>query len=114
MSGQPTGMYASPGRAEEQRDRIPEFAQARTGMCQVALHPLHRPGADGNVPVLSSFALFDPQDAAVKIQIRQVQLAEFVSSDARGIENFENGAVTQAEGAGHIGHPQDPLDFMVA
>ena len=72
---------------------------------------MHRPGTDGDVSVLSALALFNAQDTALKVQIRQVELAKFVSSNAGGIKDFQYRPVTQAEWLGDIGNSQDTFHF---
>lgn len=113
MGSQPAGMHPPPSRAEEECYRIANFAKPRARVCEVALHPIHRPRPNGDVPVLSTFPLFDAQHSALKIYVVHVQVAQITPSNAGGIEHFENGAVPQAEWSGDIGNPQDPLDFAV-
>lgn len=78
---------------------------------EVMLDPGQRPASDGNITVFPPFALAHAKNAAHIIQVSEVEVAEFVAADAGGVEDFEDGAVTQPESRRSIGHGKYAFDF---
>jgi hypothetical protein len=60
----------------------------------------------------SAFAATDGKSVCAGIIIADVELAELGATDAGGVEKFEHGAVTQAEGVGGIGQGEQLGDFF--
>ena len=68
--------------------------------------------ADGQHAVLAVLALADEEGAGVGIVVAVVELGHFAPANAGGVEEFEDGAVAQAEGIGGVGDGEKALDFV--
>ncbi len=60
----------------------------------------------------SAFAATDGKGVCTGIIIADIELAQLGATDAGGVEKFEHGAVTQAEGVGGIGQGEQLGDFF--
>ena len=63
---------------------------------QVFVQPLQGPLTDRHKPVFLAFALPDRQHAGSGIHILLSQINDFLSSDAGGVQHFQNGPVSYA------------------
>ncbi len=68
--------------------------------------------AHGQHPALAVLALADHQGAGGGIVVAVVEVGHFAAPDAGSIEEFEDGAVAQAEGIGGVGDGEEALDFL--
>jgi len=51
------------------------------------------------------------EDAALAVEILVIDPDQFASADPCGVEEFEHGAVADAEGIGDVGHGEHGVDF---
>ncbi len=89
-----------------------KMGEARAGFGQVAVEPEGGAGAHGQQPAFAALALADEEGLDGRVVVGAVQAGEFGAADAGGVEEFEDGAVAQAEGVGGIWEGEDAVDFL--
>ena len=88
------------------------MVEERAGFGEVAVEPSGGALADRQHPALAVLALAHEQGPGVGIVVAVVEIGHFGAADAGGVEEFEYGAVAQAEGIGGIGNGEQALDFL--
>ena len=63
--------------------------------------------AYGEKSAFSAFAFADGEAVAGGIVVAEVELAELGAADAGGVEQFEHGAIAQAEGIVDVGEGEE-------
>jgi hypothetical protein len=85
--------------------------KSRGNLRLVLFDPSQGPLADGHDPVLRPFAFADEHRAPFEVDVVDVQVQEFDSANARRVERFENGAISQTERIVDVGHREHSFDF---
>jgi hypothetical protein len=67
---------------------------------------MHRTPSDGHVTVLATLPLAHQHQATPEQQIGHAQPRKLHAADARGIQDFQHGAVAQALRRAHVRHRQ--------
>ena len=98
--------------AEEQRGFLRQVVEERAGLGEVAVEPGGGAFADGQQPAFAVLALAHEQGAGGGIVVAVVEVGHFGAADAGGVEEFEDGAVAQAEGVGGVGDGEQAVDFL--
>ena len=106
------GGEASAVAGEEEGGFVREVVEERAGLGEEAFKPCGGALADGQHAVLAVLALADEEGAGVGIVVAVVELGHFAAANAGGVEEFEDGAVAQAEGVGGVGDGEEALDFV--
>jgi hypothetical protein len=86
----------------------------RAGIGQETVKPFGGALADGEQAAFAAFSLADVEGAGGGIVVAMVELGHFGSPDTGGVEEFEDGAVAQAEGIGGVGAGEQAVDFFGA
>lgn len=88
--------------AEEECGLARQVMEERAGVGEIAVEPGGGALADGQHPAFAALALAHEQRAGGGIVVAAVEPGHFAAPDASGVEEFEHGAVAQAEGVGGI------------
>ena len=99
---------------EEEGGFVGQVVEERAGFGEVAVEPGGGAFADGQQAAFAVLALADEQGAGGGIVVAVIEVGHFGAADAGGVEEFEDGAVAQAEGIGGVGDGEQALDFLVA
>ena len=89
--------------AEEHGGFIWQVVKEWAGLGQEAVEPEGGPFAHRQQAALVVFAMADEQRAGGRIVIAVIEFGHFGAPDAGGVEEFEDGAVAQAERVGPVG-----------
>jgi len=76
------------------------FEQDGPDLAQVFGEELGGDFADRHLPVFAAFALDDPDDAALQVEVVRRERAELRASEAAGVKQFEDAAIAEAFGGG--------------
>jgi hypothetical protein len=90
------------------------MVEERAGFGEKAVEPGGGALADGQHAALAVFALANDQGAGGGIVVAVVEVGHFTAANAGGVEEFEHGAIAQAEGIGGVGDGEQALDFLFA
>ena len=100
--------------AEEQRGFPGKVGEVRAGIPRMPVEPCGGAVADGKHAAFAAFAAADVEGFRVRVVIAMVEVGQFGAADAGGVEEFEDGAVAQAEGIGGVGNGEQKTDFLRA
>ena len=84
----------------------------RAGLGQVTVQPPRGTLADGEQAAVAVFTLAHEQGEGGGIEVALVELGHFAAADAGGVEEFEDGAVAQAEGIVGVRKGEQTVDFL--
>ena len=84
------------------------------GFIEVAFQPLEGAGAYWNDAVFVAFALPDLEGLAVAVEVVELQFCEFAAPHAGAVEEFEDGAVPEAERVGGVGDVEELFHLLEA
>lgn len=79
-------------------------------MGQVLSNPIKGPPSGRDEPLSSTLAMADADLALSEVEILEFQKGQFLSTQAGGIEEFEDGPVSNAEGIVDVRHLKENLD----
>jgi hypothetical protein len=98
--------------AEEEGGFVREVGELGAGFVQEFLQPCSGAFAYGQEAEFSSFAAADGEGVGGGIVVAEVEVAEFGTAQAGGVEEFEHGAIAQAEGIGCVRVGEEEFDFV--
>jgi len=99
---------------EEEGGFAGKMVEERAGFGEVAVEPGGGALADGQHPAFAVLAFAHDQGVGGGVVVAVVEIGHFTAPDAGGVEEFEDGAVAQAEGIGGVGDGEEALDFLGA
>lgn len=111
LSAQHVGAERSAVAGEEQG--LLAVAEGKQGadFGEVAVEPAQGPFADGNVSVLAAFAEPDMEDAALVVDVVEVQLGQFGAPDGGRVEQLKDCPVADSERVGDVGDGQHRVEL---
>jgi hypothetical protein len=86
----------------------------RAGAFEVFLQPMKRSFSDGKEAVFVPFSFSDEEGLAGRIEVAEVQVGEFASPRAGGVEGFQHGAVPDSERVANVGNIHEVGQFVFA
>ena len=88
------------------------MVEERAGFGEEAVEPGGGAFADGEQAAFAVFAFAHDEGAGGGVVVAVVEIGHFAAADAGGVEEFEDGAVAQAEGVGGIWNGEEVVDFL--
>ena len=92
---------------EEQRALAAVAGRGAGGLRRGSVRASEGAVADGDDAVLVAFALADLQGLALAVEVGEVERGEFAAAHAGAVEEFEHGAVADAERVADVGDVED-------
>ena len=89
-----------------------QVGDQRAGFGEVAGEPEGSVAADGEQAALAVLSPADEEGAGVGIVVADLQPSHLGAADAGGVEEFEDGAVAEAERAAGVGQREQAVDFL--
>ena len=102
----------SPVAAEEEGLFGGVVVEEGAALQEVAVEPEEGVFADGDEPLFLSLAVADVEGAARRVEVGEVEEAEFPPPRAGGVEGFEDGAVADAHGVADVGDAEQGGEFF--
>src|SRR6516165_6843732 len=98
---------AAAARGYEKIAAGPAFEQRRPAGRSVGLQGAKSRAADGHQALFIAFAS-SAENTQGRIDVADSETAELGNSQARGVEDFEHGAIAETRGTGLVGRPNEP------
>lgn len=79
---------------------------------EVFVEPFRGAISEGKEAVFFAFALADHEGLLLEVEVVEGEVGEFLAPDAGGVEGFQEGSISYADGGVDVGDVEDGFHFM--